>query len=44
MKFKLSDDKRFLVLTESTSNEFDQLQYSFTKKLDKRRYINKNYV
>lgn len=44
MKFRVDDSKKFLVLVESTSSEYDQLQYSFTKKLYKRKYINKNYV
>lgn len=34
MKFRVDDSKKFLVLVESTSGEYDQLRYSFTKKLD----------
>jgi len=34
MKFKISEDKKFLVLSDSTLLEFDQLVSSFTKKID----------
>jgi superfamily II DNA or RNA helicase len=34
MKFKVSEDKKFIVLIDSTQLEIDQLQSSMTKKLD----------
>ena len=34
MKFKISDDKKFLILTDSTQLELEQLESSFTKMLD----------
>ncbi len=34
MKFKVTDDKKFLVLIESTQLELEQLEHSFTKKPD----------
>jgi superfamily II DNA or RNA helicase len=34
MKFKVSEDKKFLVLISSTKLELDQLIYSFTKRID----------
>lgn len=33
MKLKLSDDKKFLIIIDSTQNEYDQIVYSFTKKV-----------
>jgi len=34
MKFKISEDKKFLILIESTQLELDQITSSFTKKVD----------
>ena len=34
MKLKVSDDNRFLIVTDGTKLELDQLQYSFTRKVD----------
>ena len=34
MKFKISEDKRFLHLIDSTQIEYDQLVYSMTKKVN----------
>ena len=33
MKLKVSDDNKFLVIVDSTMNEYDQLEFSFTKKV-----------
>jgi len=41
MKFKLSDDKKFLVVTECTMHEIEQLEYSFTKKVNNYYIIKK---
>ena len=34
MKLKITDDKRFLQVVDSTYLELEQLRYSFTKKVD----------
>lgn len=34
MKFAVSEDKKFLILRDSTQLELEQLTYSFTKKID----------
>jgi superfamily II DNA or RNA helicase len=34
MKFKISEDKNFLILDDSTALEYDQICSSFTKKID----------
>ena len=34
MIFNVSDNKKFLVLTTCTANEYEQLEFSFTKKID----------
>lgn len=34
MKFKVTDDNRFLIVTDATQLELEQLESSFTKKLD----------
>jgi len=34
MKLKITDDKQFLQVIECTANEIEQLDYSFTKKVD----------
>jgi superfamily II DNA or RNA helicase len=34
MKFKVTEDKKFLQVVDSTQTEFEQLEYSFTKKID----------
>lgn len=34
MKLRISEDKKFLVVDDCTSNEIDQLEYSFTKKVN----------
>jgi len=33
MKLKVTDDKKFLAVTDCTMNEIEQLEYSFTKKV-----------
>jgi hypothetical protein len=33
VKLKVTDDKKFLTVTDCTMNEIEQLEYSFTKKV-----------
>jgi len=42
MKFKVSEDKKFLILVDSTQLELDQLHFSFTKKVENWFIIKKN--
>ncbi len=41
MEFKISDDKKFLVVTDCTMNEIEQLEYSMTKKVANYHIIKK---
>ena len=34
MKFKVTENKKFLQLVDSTALELEQLEYSFVKKVD----------
>lgn len=34
MRFRITDDRNFLQVIDGTANEIDQLEYSFTKKVD----------
>jgi len=43
MKLKVTEDKKFLQITEGSKNEIDQMQASFTKKVENFHFIKKRF-